>query len=113
MKITNKTKNKLLAENAAVARGFFERLKGLLGREKLGQGEALIIERCNAIHSFFMSFAIDVIFLDQNNKVVGLSSDFRPWQFSALYWKAKSVVELPVGVINKSSTQIEDELGLS
>jgi len=56
VKITNQTKNTVLAAHAAVADRLFKRIKGLLGKKGLGEGEALIIRPCNSIHTFFMRF---------------------------------------------------------
>ena len=70
MKIINISKNTILADKAEMADTFFKRLIGLLNRKSLGKGEALILSPANCIHSFFMRFSIDVLFLDKSNKVV-------------------------------------------
>ena len=62
MKLINKTSGKVLAENLEVADTFFSKMKGLLGRDNLPEGEALHIIPCNNIHSFFMKFEFDAIF---------------------------------------------------
>ena len=65
---------------AEVARSFLARLKGLIGRRGLPPGQGLLILRCNAIHTFFMRFAIDVTFYDRENRVVKTVRDVRPWR---------------------------------
>ena len=91
-----------------MARSFFERSKGLLGRVSLSPGEALIIPHCQSIHMFFMRFSIDVIFTDKNNKVVGLVKNIKPFQFSPVFWKASYAIEAAEGTIHSSQTQLGD-----
>jgi len=110
LKITNRSKNTLLVLNASLAGSFFTRMFGLLGRESLKQDEALVLKPCNSIHTFFMRFPIDVIFLDKNNRVVKTLPAFKPFRLSAVYFNAHSVIELPIGVIQSSHTSYGDIL---
>ena len=66
---------------AKVARTLFERIRGLIGVKSLPPGEGLLILRCNSIHTFFMSFPIDAVFLDRNDRVVKVVRNIRPWRF--------------------------------
>ena len=113
MRIFNKTKNSSLAEKALLADNFFSRAKGLIGRPGIYSGEALVIARCNSIHTFFMQFAIDVLFVDKNNIVVGALNNVKPWRFSPVYWRSGVVIELPIGVIKESKTCEGDEIAFS
>jgi uncharacterized membrane protein (UPF0127 family) len=70
----------ILGVRAKVARTFFQRAKGLIGTRYLERGEGLLILRCNSIHTFFMSFPIDAVFLDRNDKVVKIVRNIRPWR---------------------------------
>ena len=65
---------------AEVARSFRARLKGLIGRRGLPPGRGLLILRCNAIHTFFMRFAIDATFYDSHGRVVRTVRNIRPWR---------------------------------
>ncbi len=65
---------------ARVARTMFARMKGLIGTKRLPPGEGLLILHCNAIHTFFMSFAIDATFLDRDDRVVKIVRNIRPWR---------------------------------
>ena len=79
---------------AKVARSFIERAKGLIGAKGLAPNEGLLIEKCNAIHTCFMSFAIDASFLDSDNRVVKVVRGIRPWRFMVWGgWRAKKVLE--------------------
>ena len=110
MKIVNATKNSILAEAATVALSIGARTRGLLGKRELRPGQALVIKPCNSIHTFFMRFPIDAVFVDPGNKVVKTISAMRPFRLSGIYVKASFTIELPAGAIAKSSTQIGDTL---
>ena len=66
--------------NVRVARTLFERMRGLIGTKHLPPGEGMLILKCNAIHTFFMSFAIDATFLDRRDQVVKVVRNIRPWR---------------------------------
>jgi len=110
MKIVNRSKQSILADNISCADTSFKRLKGLLGRKSLNKGEALIITPSNSIHTFFMRFPIDVLFVDNNNRVIKVISSLKPYRLSPICWQGKFVIELPVGTIQASSTQEGDTL---
>jgi Uncharacterized conserved protein len=112
VKIINLTQGTTLADNVCVADNIFTRIKGLLGKEGLTRGEALIIKPCNSIHMFFMRFAIDAVFADKNNKVVGLVERLRPFRLSPIFFKAYFVIELPAGTIQETRTKIQDRLSI-
>ena len=63
-----------------VAKTFFARLIGLLGRTSLPPDEALLISRCAGVHTWFMRFAIDALWLDENNRVIGMAENLKPWK---------------------------------
>jgi len=110
MKIVNKNKNTVLAQEAYVADTIFSRVKGLLGRQSLKEGTALIIKPCNSIHTFFMRFAIDVVFVDRANRVVKIISKIRPNRMSGIYFRAFLAIELPAGTIDKTLTDVFDTI---
>lgn len=91
-------KVELLGIKADVAASFLQRAKGLIGRSSLPPGEGLLIERCNAIHTFFMKFPIDAIFLDRSGRVVKTVRNIRPWRFLVWGgWRAVKVLEVAAG----------------
>ena len=84
----------ILGVNADVAEGFSERARGLIGRPRPGKGRGLLIPRCNAIHTFFMRYPIDVQFLDGDGNVVKTVRNIRPWRLLVWGgWRARSVLE--------------------
>lgn len=110
LRITNETRDRILADRAEDAITFWSRLKGLMGREDLKVGEGLHIEPCNSIHMFFMRFAIDAVFLSKDRKVVKVLRAIPPWRVSGIYRGARSVLELPAGVAELSGTTEGDQL---
>lgn len=90
------------AEGASVcpqcelAKNPVRRMKGLLGRRGLGEDEGLLLRPAGSIHTLFMRFPIDVVFLDKELRVVRVAAEVRPWRFASAR-RARSVLELPAG----------------
>ena len=83
---------------AKVARTLFARIKGLIGADRPPPGEGLLITRCNSIHTFFMSFPIDAVFLDRCDRVVKVVRNIRPWRpFVWGGFRAVKVLETAAG----------------
>lgn len=108
MKIINISRGTLLADNAKIANTFLKRLIGLLNRKSLDKGEALILKPSNSIHSFFMRFTIDAIFLDRTGKVITVKPSFKSFRISPIYFKADLVIELPENTLFLTQTQPGD-----
>lgn len=73
-----------------------ERMKGLLGRRQLSRDEGFWIEPCNSVHTFFMSYPIDVLFLDRDGVVLKIVNHLIPWRFSGVL-RARVALELVQG----------------
>ncbi len=110
MKIINLKNNAVLADKARVADTFWTRLVGLLNRSSLDKGEALVLKPANSIHTFFMGFPIDVLFLDKNGKIIGLFSVFRPFRVTPVYFGASLAIELPAGTFQLTQTKLGDSI---
>lgn len=93
----NLSKNIVVAENVEPARTMFERMMGLMFRPALEDGKGMHISRCAAVHTCFMRFEMDAVFLDRNLRVLRVIHQMRPWHFSPWVWGADSVLELPGG----------------
>lgn len=113
MKIINQDKNTILAKDAALANTVFTRIVGLLGRSGLKEGEALVIRPCTSIHTFFMGFAIDIIFVDKNGRVIKLIYSMEPFKLTGIYFKASFAIELPQGIIQATSTKKGDRISVT
>lgn len=112
-RVTNLTRNTLLADRAARADTFLSRFKGLMGVTELPLGDGLQIEPCTSIHTFFMRIPIDALFLDKELKVVDICHAMPPWKVSRVYFGARSVLELPAGTAAASGTQAGDVLSFA
>ena len=84
-------------------------MRGLLGRSGLNEGEGILLRPAGSIHTFFMRFAIDVVFLDRDLVVVGIESSLGPWR-TASRRGAKSVVELAAGECDRRGLRVGDLL---
>ncbi len=104
----NVTRQVTLATHVRVADTSLERGTGLLKDKELAEGHGLWIVPCNSIHSFGMKFIFDAIFLDRDLRVVHLVCQMKPWRISKIKFAAKTVLELPAGVIAQSGTKLDD-----
>ena len=110
MVIKNISKGTELASRAYEAKGLLEKIAGLIARPPLQEGEALILSSLAPwIHSFFMKYPIDLVFLSRKGNVVGAQT-LSPWRLSSLYLRARWVLELPAGTIKRSRTEIGDTI---
>lgn len=105
----NLTKNAVVAADVQKADDFFSRGIGLLGRAGLASGEALWLVPGKSIHTWFMRFAIDVLFLDKGLSVVKVIEDMRPWRVSPWVAEAHSVLELRAGSL-QGAVSVGDRL---
>ena len=86
-----------------------ERMKGLLGTKGLDTDQAMWLDACNSIHMFFMSYALDVIYLDRQQQICRLQSSLKPWRASFCL-KASSVIELASGQIEQMGLTVGDQI---
>ncbi len=101
-----------LCERCELADTVLGRLRGLLGRGGLGRGEGILLRPAPAIHTWFMRFPIDAIFVDRDLKVLAVSEDVRPWRFARAKG-AHSVIELAAGESHRLGIAIGDRLSLA
>src|SRR3954451_12188510 len=101
-----------VCERCLLAETPLTRLKGLLGRDGLEQGEGLLLRPASSIHTFFMRFAIDAVFLDRSLVVVGVHDAIEPWR-TASQRGAKAVLELPAGESSRRGLAVGDQLTLA
>jgi len=107
--VRNLTRNTVLADAADVADTSAKRRTGLLQHTHLEPGQGLWIVPCESVHSFFMKFAIDLVYLDNNHKVRKVRHRMAPWRVSACL-TAHSIIELPAGSVAATGTQAGDQL---
>lgn len=109
-KIVPQEKALMIASNLKTATSFKERAVGLLNRKNMDPSEGLWIKPCNNIHTFFMKFSIDCIFLTKDMKVKKVSRNINPFSLCGPVWSAHSVIEMSAGSADKFKIQIGDQL---
>lgn len=112
--LINTSKNKVIASQVEETNGFGERSKGLLGRDSLEQGRALWIPGSyNSVHTFFMKFPLDLIFVDRNLVVRTVKTNVPPWRLVFAHWKSFSVFEMAAGQLSPDNVEKGDVLNVS
>lgn len=105
----NRTRNTVLAESADMADTSAKRRTGLLKHERLNPGDGLWIVPCESVHTFFMKFPIDLVYLDKKRKVRKVRHRVPAWRLSVCL-SAHSILELPAGTLEQTGTKVGDEL---
>ena len=100
---------RVVCEQLLVATRPLRRMRGLLGRASLPPGEGILLRPAGSVHTFFMRFPIDVVFLDREDVVVGIERSLAPWK-TAGRRGAKAVVELAAGECDRRGLEVGDRL---
>lgn len=108
--ILNDSNGKVIAEHVIYATNYWQRTIGLMGRKHLQKQSAFFIYPCKQIHTFFMRFSIDCVFIDENYQVVKLYESIKPWRICKKVPQAYGVIELPVGTIKNALIKERDLL---
>jgi uncharacterized protein len=108
--IRNATRATELGDRVRVADSYLSRLRGLLGRKGLDEGEGLLIVPSRGVHMFGMKFPLDVLLLDEDRRVRKVYPGLAPGQNTGMHRGVRFALELPVGMIEASMTQEGDEL---
>jgi uncharacterized protein len=98
-----------VCERCALADSAPTRLKGLLGRTRLEHGEGMLLKPAPAVHTWFMRFPIDAVFLDRELQVVGVTPKLKPWRW-ARRTGARAVLELGAGEADRLGVQPGERL---
>jgi uncharacterized protein len=100
---------RIVCERCVLADTALARMRGLLGRKSLPSGEGILLRPASSVHTAFMRFAIDAVFLDRELRVLKVASDLRPWR-TAGRRKAHAVLELPAGEADRRGLAPGDRL---
>lgn len=106
----NVTTGDIIAARVIIAEDFRSRSVGLLNRTSIEEDEGLLIKPCNSIHTFFMKFPIDVVFLDRKCVVVRIIKDLMPWRLAWSIVRGYMVLEIKQGILNKMHVKVNDLL---
>ena len=110
--LVNGRNDRIVARTLLTAFDSASRRQGLLRHDSLPDDSALIIAPTNAIHTFFMRFAIDVAFVARGGRVLKLRRDMKPWRMAAA-WRGFAVIELPAGALDRADTRPGDGLRIA
>jgi hypothetical protein len=102
---------RLVCERCFIADTPLARLKGLLGKSQLGSGEGVLIYPTSAVHTWFMRFPIDAVFLDRDLRVLRVATELKPWR-AAAGRRAKAVLELAAGECRRRGIEAGTTLGI-
>jgi uncharacterized membrane protein (UPF0127 family) len=108
--VRNADRGTVLATRAKLASSYVDRLFGLMGRKGVEEGGGILLTKSSSIHSCFMRFRFDAIFLDRDDRVVKIVPAMRQWWFAFGGRGAKDTLELPAGVATATNTQSGDRL---
>jgi uncharacterized membrane protein (UPF0127 family) len=110
--ITHEPSGRVIANPVELALDSASRRRGLLGRTRFEKGSALIIAPSSAVHTFFMAFPIDIVFLDRQGRIVNISRSV-PARRIRLALRAYAVVEVPSGALRDAPLQPGDRLRIA
>lgn len=111
VEVRNVTRGTTVASDVRVAKSMIARGRGLMFESGLARDAGMLIEPCGSIHMFFMRFALDVLYVDRNDRVVRAQRGIKPWRVGPLRTRgARYVIELPVGTIERSASEVGDQL---
>ena len=111
MALVNQRTDEALADRIELAVTRNDRRKGLLGRNVFETSSALIIAPCFSIHTMFMRFDIDAVFVDDDGRAVKVVQGLGPWRIAVQPF-AHAVVELPAGSLRERPVDVGDRLYL-
>ena len=109
-KVANASKGSIVAEDVDIADTFWSRFRGLMGRASLPLGKGLFLNRTSSIHTAFMRFPIDVVFVDRASRVLKVVPELKP--FRAALSRGHSALELPAGGAGRAHIEQGDVLQL-
>jgi uncharacterized protein len=117
MRAINRTRGTVLCARLENAGGLAGQSRGLLGREGLAPDQGMLFETGPLspfmwMHMFFMRFAIDIVFLDRDGRVIKINRALKPWRVSSVVFGARSALELASGAVERSATQPGDQVML-
>lgn len=91
-----------ICKKMVMANSMFSRMKGLMFSTEFPDCDGLLLVPCNSIHTFFMLYPLDILFLDKNFKVIKSVYNLPPWRMTWIYFKAHQVLEMKAGTMIKN-----------
>ncbi len=110
VKVVNQTRGLALAKEAGLADNTWTRLRGLLGRPPLQPGQGLVIKPSTGIHTWFMGYPMDAVYVAEDGEVLACVEEMAPYRFGPIKRGCRMVVELPAGTIRHTGTAVGDRI---
>tara|TARA_Y100000768_G_scaffold388327_1_gene383562 strand:- start:10581 stop:10931 length:351 start_codon:yes stop_codon:yes gene_type:complete len=107
-----KKDNLVVASQVEIADNPISRMIGLMFSKNLGERDGLLISPCNSIHTFFMRYELDIVFLSRDNKIVKIIRKMKPWRMTWMYFRAAKVLEMMGGTL-PAEVEAGDELNIN
>ncbi len=111
--VVNTVTGRTLVQRLQRAETFGTRLAGLMFRPEMATGEGLLLTPCKGIHTFFMRFCIDVVYLDGDMQVIAAFPEVKPWRVLPQMARAACVLEMAPGVLSESGTRAGHALAIA
>ena len=109
IRIENETKGTRLGDKISIADSSLRRIVGLMGTPHLEPRSGLLILPTQGVHTFFMKYPIDLVFINKRRQVIGTCKGLKPNRLSRIMWSEESVLELPERAIEQSRTEVGDQ----
>lgn len=97
--VKHQASGRVIATRVEWAKSVWRRTVGLMFRQRMGDIDGLLIERTNSVHTCFMNFPMDAVFLSSDYRIVKIIRRMKPWRFTWMYWRASRVLELEGGAL--------------
>jgi uncharacterized protein len=110
IRVLNRTRGTVLATQVRLADTLLSRFRGFLFRPPPPEGEGILLSPCRAVHMYGVNFALDVVFISEDGRVVASYRDLAPWRRSRVHGSALHALELPAGTIRSTDTAVGDQL---
>ena len=109
--LVNLSRGTIVCQHVVIADSARRRMRGLLGRNSMPSGEGILLQPAPSIHTAFMRFRIDAVFLDSTLKVKKVVEDLPPWRMASAH-NASTVLEMAAGEVHRREISVGDQLGL-
>ena len=112
MSICLMKESQIVYNNVTLAKSFSQRLMGLMFKDSIDKDGVLYIPKCKSIHTCFMKFSIDALFVNKNFEVVKIVENLKPWRVTPIKLSAAGVFEVTAGDLKKNSIKVGDKISL-
>jgi uncharacterized protein len=110
VRVVNESRQKVLGGRIRVAHTLGSRMRGFILSTPPAAGEGLFLAPCRGVHTYWMRFPLDVLFLDEHGGVIAAHAGLAPGRRTPIYRTARFALELPEGAIQSTDTAVGDRL---